>query len=59
MNKKKINKKIYFAIIIIMAVLAFLNINANASTIQIKDMENISNKAYEQFKKGIETNTII
>ena len=29
MNKKKINKKIYFAIIIIMAVLAFLNINAN------------------------------
>ena len=45
MNKKKINKKIYFAIIIIMAVLAFLNINANASTIPIKDMENISNKA--------------
>ena len=59
MDKKKINKKIYFAVIIIMAVLAFLNINANASTIQTKDIENISNKAYEQFKKGIETNTII
>ena len=59
MDKKRINKKIYFAVIIIMAVLAFLNINANASTIQTKDIENISNKAYEQFKKGIETNTII
>lgn len=29
MDKKRINKKIYFAVIIIMAVLAFLNINAN------------------------------
>lgn len=45
MDKKKINKKIYFAVIIIMAVLAFLNINANASTIQTKDIENISNKS--------------
>lgn len=56
---KKIKFKIYFEIIITIIMIGLLGINANASTIKNEPAEKISNKAYEEFKKGIETNTLI